>query len=102
MGAKVNVVFFKSVNSAKILKWKVKENDIISVGRVIFYYELDKKEKRKYKSTHAGMIKQLIAKEETIIQPGYLFIIYLLNWQRDFLCFIFLRLCFYILFFPNM
>ena len=82
MGAKVNVVVLKTINSARLIKWKVKEGAMISIGRVLLIYELDsaqgKKEQRKLKSTHVGIIKKLIPKEQDVIQPGYVFDLFVL------------------------
>lgn len=74
MGAKVDVIVLQTKKSAKIIKWKVKEGNLISVGRVILIYEFEsteeKKEQSKLKATQVGTVKKILAQENEIIHPG--------------------------------
>lgn len=58
----------------KILKWKVHEGLTIPIGRLLLLYEIDglkKGEQRKLKSTQAGTVHQIIAREGETVKPGY-------------------------------
>lgn len=57
----------------RILKWKVSEGSVISIGRVMLLYDFDgskEAEQRKLKSTQAGTVHRLIAQEGAIIKKG--------------------------------
>ena len=75
MGAKVVEIVLPSGKSAKILKWKVKEGTIVSVGRVILLYDVNvnsgEGEQKKLKANQVGTVRKLVAKEGAIVHPGY-------------------------------
>ena len=75
MGAKVVEIVLPSGKSAKIVKWKVKEGTIVSVGRVILLYDINhnngREEQKKLKATQMGTVRKLVAKEGEIVHPGY-------------------------------
>lgn len=57
----------------KIIKWKVHENNVVSIGRLLLLYDYDEAEKaeqRKLKSTQAGTVRKLRVEEGAIVQPG--------------------------------
>ncbi|XP_069672382.1 RNA polymerase II subunit A C-terminal domain phosphatase isoform X1 [Periplaneta americana] len=74
MGAKVVEIVLPTGKSAKILKWKVKEGTIVSIGRVILLYDINpnngKEEQKKLKATQVGTVRKLLAKEGEIVHPG--------------------------------
>ncbi|PSN32086.1 hypothetical protein C0J52_19241 [Blattella germanica] len=74
MGAKVVEIVLPSGKSAKILKWKVKEGTIVSVGRVILLYDVNvnsgEGEQKKLKANQVGTVRKLVAKEGAIVHPG--------------------------------
>jgi hypothetical protein len=75
MGAEVVEIVLPTGKSAKILKWKVKEGTIVSVGRVILLYDINpnngKEEQKKLKANQVGTVRKLLAKEGEIVHPGY-------------------------------
>jgi len=75
MGADVIEIVLPMGKSAKILKWKVKEGTIVSVGRVILLYDINpnngKEEQKKLKANQVGTVRKLLAKEGEIVHPGY-------------------------------
>lgn len=75
MGAEVVEIVLPMGKSAKILKWKVKEGMIVSVGRVILLYDINpnngKEEQKKLKANQVGTVRKLLAKEGEIVHPGY-------------------------------
>jgi biotin carboxyl carrier protein len=75
MGAKVVEIVLPTGKSAKILKWKVKEGTIVSVGRVILLYDINpnsgKEEQKKLKANQVGTVRKLLAQEGEIVHPGY-------------------------------
>jgi len=75
MGADVVEIVLPVGKSAKILKWKVKEGTIVSVGRVILLYDINpnngKEEQKKLKANQVGTVRKLLAKEGEIVHPGY-------------------------------
>lgn len=73
MAEKTVLISQQSLKPIKILKWKVSDGSSLSIGRVILIYEfekVEKKEQRKLKSTHAGTVHRLIAKEGAIVKTG--------------------------------
>ncbi|GJQ76601.1 hypothetical protein Trydic_g15464 [Trypoxylus dichotomus] len=57
----------------KVLKWKVSEGSVISIGRVMLLFDYDgstEAEQRKLKSTQAGTVHRLIAQEGAIVKRG--------------------------------
>lgn len=57
----------------KVLKWKVSEGSVISIGRVMILFDFDGSttaQQRKLKSTQAGTVHRLIAQEGAIIKRG--------------------------------
>jgi pyruvate/2-oxoglutarate dehydrogenase complex dihydrolipoamide acyltransferase (E2) component len=75
MGAKAVEIVLPTGKSAKILKWKVKEGTVVSVGRVILLYDINpnngKEELIKFKANQVGTVRKLLAKEGEIVHPGY-------------------------------
>ncbi|XP_018566284.2 RNA polymerase II subunit A C-terminal domain phosphatase [Anoplophora glabripennis] len=56
----------------KIIKWKVREGLTIPIGRLLLLYEIDgpkKEEQRKLKSTQAGTVHKIIAREGETVKP---------------------------------
>ncbi|PNF41409.1 hypothetical protein B7P43_G14422 [Cryptotermes secundus] len=74
MGAKVVEIVLPTGKSVRILKWKVKEGTIVSVGRVILLYDINpnngKEEQKKLKANQVGTVRKLLAKEGEIVHPG--------------------------------
>ncbi|KAI4468785.1 rna polymerase ii ctd phosphatase [Holotrichia oblita] len=57
----------------KVLKWKVREGSVISIGCVMLLFDYDgstEAEQRKLKSTQAGTVHRLIAQEGAIVKRG--------------------------------
>ncbi|KAJ8960152.1 hypothetical protein NQ318_003872 [Aromia moschata] len=57
----------------KILKWKVREGITIPIGRLLLLYDFaepKKAEQRKLKSTKAGTVYKIIAREGDTVKPG--------------------------------
>ncbi|CAH0550969.1 unnamed protein product [Brassicogethes aeneus] len=59
----------------KIIKWKVRENQTILIGGILFIYDFEgaeKPEQRKLKSSQAGTVHKIVAQEGSIVKPGEL------------------------------
>ncbi|KAG7201700.1 hypothetical protein KM043_004428 [Ampulex compressa] len=70
-------VSFPSGGPAKLLKWRIRIDTMVSVGRVLFLYqnlvpgtEDVKGPEKKYRATTFGRVKKLLIKEGAIIEPG--------------------------------
>ncbi|XP_063238173.1 RNA polymerase II subunit A C-terminal domain phosphatase isoform X2 [Bacillus rossius redtenbacheri] len=74
MGGKAKVVVLPTSKAIKILKWKVKEGSVISVGRILLYYDINSnfnsRIQLKLKSTNVGTVRKLLAKEGELVHPG--------------------------------
>nr|CAD7412706.1 unnamed protein product [Timema poppensis] len=71
MGANAEVIILRTTKPVKILKWKVKEGTVLSVGRVILLYGSNtSKEQMKLKAAHGGTVRKLLVREDDIVHPG--------------------------------
>uniref|UniRef100_A0A1B6DUE4 RNA polymerase II subunit A C-terminal domain phosphatase n=2 Tax=Clastoptera arizonana TaxID=38151 RepID=A0A1B6DUE4_9HEMI len=74
MGAKDMLVCLPTLNSAKIIKWKVGEGTIVYEGRVILLYDISLSngctEQKKLKATEVGTVRKLLVKEGEVVDPG--------------------------------
>nr|CAD7448775.1 unnamed protein product [Timema bartmani] len=71
MGANTEVIILRTTKPVKILKWKVKEGTVLSVGRVILLYGSNTcKEQLKLKAAHGGTVRKLLVREDDIVHPG--------------------------------
>lgn len=64
-------------NTIKVLKWKVREGSTISIGKVLFLYlnlRQNNHIQHKFKSPKAGILKQIVASEGAIVDPGYVYL----------------------------
>ncbi|XP_078043867.1 RNA polymerase II subunit A C-terminal domain phosphatase Fcp1 [Augochlora pura] len=73
----IEVTFPVGGQPAKILKWRVRMDTMVSAGRVLFLYqnitpgtEDVKGPEKKYRATRFGRVTKFLAKEGNIIQPG--------------------------------
>jgi len=77
--AMIEVAFPSEGLPGKILKWKVRTDTMVAMGRVLLLYqnatssteENAKEPEKKLRSTSFGRVKQVLVKEGDIIQPGY-------------------------------
>lgn len=79
--ATIEVTFPSDGLPGKILKWRVRSDTMVAAGRVLLLYqsatppaddeEEAKESERKLRATNFGRVKQLLAKEGDVIQPGY-------------------------------
>ena len=56
--------------TVRLSKWKVDEGNIVYDGRVLLLYE-DGEKTHKFKSKYVGTVTKLLAKEGTMVKPGY-------------------------------
>ncbi|XP_049817907.1 RNA polymerase II subunit A C-terminal domain phosphatase isoform X2 [Aethina tumida] len=73
MAAETVCITLQQTKPIKILKWKVRRNQTIPMGRVILLYDFDgaeKPEQRKLKSSKAGTVRKILIQEGVIVQPG--------------------------------
>ncbi|XP_071444503.1 RNA polymerase II subunit A C-terminal domain phosphatase [Hetaerina americana] len=74
MGANNVVIVLPIHTPAKIIKWKVSEGNVVSVGRVILLYDSNagegKTEPKKLKATQVGTVVKLYAAEGETVNPG--------------------------------
>lgn len=57
----------------KIEKWKVRQGNAVTLGRIVLIYDFMEKEKpeqRKLKALQAGIIHKVLAAEGKVVQPG--------------------------------
>ncbi|XP_033340142.2 RNA polymerase II subunit A C-terminal domain phosphatase Fcp1 isoform X1 [Megalopta genalis] len=73
----IEVTFPVGGQPAKILKWRVRMDTMVSAGRVLFLYqnitpgtEDVKGSEKKYRATRFGRVTKLLAREGDIVQPG--------------------------------
>ncbi|XP_011265946.1 RNA polymerase II subunit A C-terminal domain phosphatase isoform X1 [Camponotus floridanus] len=76
----IKVTFPSDGPPGKILKWRVRLDTMVAVGRILLLYqdvtmtdienESAKKSERKLRATIFGRVKQILAKEGDVIQPG--------------------------------
>lgn len=73
MSEKLSLISQQFKNPIKIIKWKVGENSVLSIGSVILLYDFSdskKSEQRKLKSSKAGKVRKLLAVENSIVDMG--------------------------------
>lgn len=66
-------IFNQQTKPIKIMKWKVRPNLSISIGHLLLLYDfVDAKiaQIRKLKSTTAGIIRKIVAKEGDVVNKG--------------------------------
>lgn len=80
--ATIEVSFLPNGPPAKILKWKVRSDTMVATGRVLLLYQNStpdtiennaKEPERKLRATTFGRVKQILAREGDVVQPGYAF-----------------------------
>jgi len=75
--AMIEVAFPSDGLPGKILKWKVRTDTMVAMGTVLLLYqnssteENAKEPEQKLRSTSFGRVKQILVKEDDIIQPGH-------------------------------
>lgn len=78
--ATIEVTFPSDGPPGKILKWRVRLDTMVAAGRILLLYqnatlaaddEEAKEPERKLRATNFGRVKQLLAKEGDVVQPGY-------------------------------
>lgn len=76
----IEIAFPFGGQPARILKWRIRVDTMVSAGRVLFLYqnvssgsEDSKGPEKKYRATRFGRVTKLLAKEGDVIQPGYTF-----------------------------
>lgn len=80
--ATIEVTFPLDRPAGKILKWKVRSDTMVVGGRVLLLYrdatpstdaDADgaKEPEKKLRATTFGRVKQILAKEGDVVQPGY-------------------------------
>lgn len=83
----IKVTFPSDGPPGKILKWRVRLDTMVAAGRILLLYqdvamtgienESAKETERKLRATTFGRVKQILAKEGDVIQPGYDIYIYI-------------------------
>ncbi|XP_053981175.1 RNA polymerase II subunit A C-terminal domain phosphatase isoform X1 [Hylaeus volcanicus] len=75
----IEITFPFGGQPAKILKWRVRMDAMVSAGRILFLYqnitpgtEDGKGPEKKFRATRFGRVTKLLAKEGDIVQPGQL------------------------------
>lgn len=74
MAEKIIVITLPTEKSIKIIKWKVKEGNAISIGRVILLYDVvsdNKTDLKKLKASQAGTVHRIVAQEGDVVHSGY-------------------------------
>lgn len=96
--ATIKVTFPSDGPPGKILKWRVRLDTMVAAGRVLLLYQNTtpgtenedvKEPERKLRATNFGRVKQILAKEGDIIQPGYATYI-ITSYAQKFMKFIYL------------
>ncbi|CAH1116652.1 unnamed protein product [Phaedon cochleariae] len=73
MAEKTVCISQQQTEPIKISKWKVREGITVSVGRPLLLFNIlgdQKAQQRKLKSTQAGTIQKILAKEGDVVNPG--------------------------------
>lgn len=78
--AAIEVTFPSNGPPGKILKWRVRSDTMVAAGRVLLLYrsltspgdtEDAEEPEKKLRTTMFGRVKQVLAKEGDVVQPGY-------------------------------
>ncbi|XP_070526912.1 RNA polymerase II subunit A C-terminal domain phosphatase isoform X2 [Cardiocondyla obscurior] len=82
--ATIEVTFPADGPPGKILKWRVRSDTMVAAGRILLLYqsatpavddEKAKEPERKLRATNFGRVKQLLAKEGDVVQPGQVIVL---------------------------
>lgn len=67
-------IYSQQIKPIKVIKWKVQLGITVAVGRVLLLYDFADSQisqNKKLKSTAAGIIRRIFAKEGDVINKGY-------------------------------
>ncbi|XP_011703287.1 PREDICTED: RNA polymerase II subunit A C-terminal domain phosphatase isoform X2 [Wasmannia auropunctata] len=83
--ATIEVTFPSDGPPGRILKWRVRSDTMVAAGRILLLYqnatalaaddEEAKEPERKLRATNFGRVKQLLAKEGDVVQPGQVIVL---------------------------
>ncbi|KAG5327244.1 CTDP1 phosphatase, partial [Pseudoatta argentina] len=82
--ATIEVTFPLDRPPGKILKWRVRSDTMVAAGRILLVYqnatptvddEETKEPEKKLRATNFGRVKQILAKEGDVVQPGQVIVL---------------------------
>ncbi|KAG5326784.1 CTDP1 phosphatase, partial [Acromyrmex heyeri] len=82
--ATIEVTFPLDKPPGKILKWRVRSDTMVAAGRILLVYqdatptvddEETKEPEKKLRATNFGRVKQILAKEGDVVQPGQVIVL---------------------------
>ncbi|KYN33258.1 RNA polymerase II subunit A C-terminal domain phosphatase [Trachymyrmex septentrionalis] len=82
--ATIEVTFPSDRPPGKILKWRVRSDTMVAAGRILLVYqdatptvddEETKEPEKKLRATNFGRVKQFLAKEGDVVQPGQVIVL---------------------------
>lgn len=66
-------IYNQQIKPIKIIKWKVRPSVSVTIGHILLLYDFvdsQMTQNRKLKSTTAGIIRKLVAKEGDVVHKG--------------------------------
>lgn len=73
MEEKIIQIYNQQIKPIKIIKWKVRPSVSVTIGHILLLYDfVDSQvaQNRKLKSTTAGIIRKIVAKEGDVVDKG--------------------------------